>query len=363
MKTDRNNQYRRLTMKQGSSKLANNSADAAIYQGIDVPPEPLNDVVSSVQGGSVLEMHTGLYSHGRNRALHSGVVEPQPGDVAALTDHARAMARQTYRDKYDPSQNVHDAMHDAEYRRLFGQRTEAEMGEQHGAANLRDAEDKLAYTPEAGPKPHAHPLLIAAFTVGITLTVAPTLHDLLTITDDMLAWFAAILSSAFVGFMLTFAILSGRRSTWTWIGVTAGVILGLGLGAVRLSATSDATGMGIGVGLTIMEIAMVLLLEWCASGLRRKDEEWLPKHGAEMQAVAARDAAQANLSRCKETVKELDEAIAAKIALVENRHNRNIHLPELEAVAIKAVMDGYNAGIAENKGRLRGVRYPVWRTA
>jgi hypothetical protein len=328
-----------------------------------VPPSPLNDVVSPVQGGSVLEMHTGLYSHGLNRALQSGVVEEQPEDVAALTDHARAMARQTYRDKFDPSQNVHDAMHEAEYKRLFGQRTEAEMGEQHAAANLRDAEDRLADAPKAGPKPQAQPFLVAAFTVGITLTVAPTLHDLLTINDALLAWFAAILSSAFVGFMLTFAILSGRRSTWTWIGVTAGVILGLGLGAVRLSATSDAGGIGIGVGLTVMEIAMVLLLEWCASGLGKKDEEWLPKHAAEGQALAARDAAQANLSRCNEKVKELDEAIAAKIAFVENRHNRNIHLPELEAVAIKAVLDGYNAGLAENRGRLRGVRSPVRRTA
>lgn len=350
-------------MKQGSSRRANDSADAQNDESIDVPPDPLNDVVSSVQGGSVLEMHTGLYSHGRNRALRSGVVEPQPEDVAALTDHARAMARQTYRDKYDPSENVHDAMHDAEYKRLFGQRTEAEMGEQHAAANLRDAEIKLAGTPKAGTKPHVHPLLIAAFTVAITLTVAPTLHDLLTVSDDMLAWFAALLCSALVGLMLTLAILSGRRSKLEWIGVTAGVLLGLGLGAVRLSATSDAADKGIAIGLTIVEIATVLLLEWFASGLRRRDEEWLPKHADETQAVAARDAAQADLSRWKEKVEELDEAIAAKIALVENRHNRNIHLPELEAVAIKAVMDGYNAGIAENLGRLRGVRYPVRRTA
>jgi hypothetical protein len=31
-----------------------------------------------------------------------------------------------------------------------------------------------------------------------------------------------------------------------------------------------------------------------------------------------------------------------------------MHLPELEAVAVKAVLDGYNSGIAENVGRLRG---------
>jgi hypothetical protein len=81
------------------------------------------------------------------------------------------------------------------------------------------------------------------------------------------------------------------------------------------------------------------------------------QYAAELQAIAARDAASADLSRWKGRVKDLDQAITAKIELVENRHNRNIHITELESVAIKAVMDGYNAGITENIGRLRGVRY------
>jgi len=350
-------------MKDENSKRANGHLDVPAYAAVDVPREPLTDVVSPVHGGSVLEMQTGLFSLGRNRALQSGTVESRSEDETALTNHASAMAKQTYRDRYDPSANPHDAMQEAEYKRLFGQRVDAETTEQHAAANLREADNKLAVTPKAGPKPHVHPLLITAFTVAITLTVAPTLHDLIATSDDMLAWFLATLSSALVGFMVTWAILSGRRSKWEWIGVAAGVTLGLGLCAVRLSATGDAGDKGIAVGLTIVEIATVLLLEWLASGLRTRDAEWLPKHAVEVQATAARDAALADLSRWKGKVKELDEAIAVKIALVENRHNRNIHLPELEGVAIKAVMDGYNAGITENIGILRGVRYATRRTA
>jgi hypothetical protein len=162
--------------------------------------------------------------------------------------------------------------------------------------------------------------------------------------------------------MLTWSILSGRRSKWEWIGVVAGIILGVGLGAVRLSATGDTGEKGITIGLTVVEIAIVLLLEWLASGLRARDSEWLPKHALESQAIQARDAALAELSRWEAKVKGLHEAIRTKIALVENRHNRNINLPELEAVAIKAVMDGYNAGITENIGRLRGVLSPATRT-
>jgi hypothetical protein len=345
-----------------NSKKANGHPDVP-NASVETGPEPLIDVVSGVGTDSVLEMHTGLFTHGYNRARQSGTVEQRPEDVAALTEHARAIARRTHSDKFDPSQNAHDAMHQAEYERLFSQRVEAETTEQHAAANLRDAEIALAGTPKAGPKPQVHPWLIAAFTIVITVTVAPTLHDLFATGDDLLAWFFATLSSVLLGFMLTWAILSGRRSPLEWIGVASGVILGVGLGAIRLSATGDAGEKGIAIGLTIVEIATVLLLEWLASGLRRRDNEWLPLHTAETQATAARDAAQTDLLRWKAKLKELNAGIASKIALVEKRHNRNINLPELEAVAIKAVVDGYNAGIAENIGIIRGVRSPLRRTA
>ena len=324
----------------------------------NTPPDPLNGVLSTAQGGSVFEMQTGLFNLARNRALHSGTTEPQPQDILALTDHARAMAKQTYRDKYDPSQNVHDAMHETEYRRDLAQREEAEKAEQHAAANLRDAELNLARTPKAGPKPRVHPSLVAAFIVAITITVAPTLHDsiFLTIGDDLLNWFGSCLSAAFVGVMLTLAILSGRRTKWTWVGLAAGVTLGVGLGAVRLSAANGAGEAMVAMGLTVMEIAAVLLLEWLASGLRTSEAEWLPIHKKETEALAERDATHADLARWQARVKELDDSITGKIALVADRYNRNIHLPELEAVAIKAVLDGYNAGISQNIGRLRGVK-------
>jgi hypothetical protein len=200
-------------------------------------------------------------------------------------------------------------------------------------------------------------VLVAAFIVAITLTVAPTLHDamFLTLGDDLLAWFFSSLCAAFVGAMLTLAILTGRSTIWTWVGVGAGVIFGIGLGAVRLARAEGFGDVVMGIGLTIVEIAAVILLEWLASGLRESEAAWDVKHAAESQAIAHVDVAKADLTRWQARIKELGEAIASKIALVEDRHNRNIHIAELEAVAIKAVLDGYYAGIAENVGRIRGV--------
>ncbi len=321
-------------------------------------PHPLDNVVvaETPANEAILGMRTGLFELGRNRALLSGTTVPVPEDARALENHARAMARDTYREVFDPKQHAHDRMRLAEYENQVSQREEAQIGEAHATANLRDEETKLAKTPKAGEKPRAKGWLVAAFIVAITITVAPTLHDFFfhTIADDLLVWFAATTSAAFVACMLTLAILSGRRSTWTWIGGVAGILLGLGLGAVRLSAAEGPAEMLFGVGLTVIEIAAVLLLEWLASGLRNSEDRWLPLKTTEDQAIAARETALADLTRWQSRIKELNQAIAQKIAYVEDRFNRNLHLPELEAVAIKAVLDGYNAGITENVGRLRG---------
>ena len=131
--------------------------------------------------------------------------------------------------------------------------------------------------------------------------------------------------------------------------------MGLGLGAVRLSSAEGVGEVLFALGLTIVEIAAVVLLEWLASGLRNSEAEWSVRQAAEGEAIAARDSARAELTRWETRLRELNDAIQSKIAFVEDRHNRNVHIQELEAVGIKAVLDGYNAGISENVGRIRGV--------
>jgi len=152
--------------------------------------------------------------------------------------------------------------------------------------------------------------------------------------------------------MLTLAILSGRRTSWTWIGTAAGLLLGIGLGAARLSSAEGTSEKVFAIGLTVVEIAEVLLLEWLASGLRNGEHNWDLLKLAEDEASRTCNAERDALSRWQALLHEVDQAISNKIDYVEDR---SIDLPELEAVAVKAVMDGYNAGIAENVGRLRGV--------
>lgn len=247
-------------------------------------------------------------------------------------------------------------MHQDEYERLVDLRDEIDKGIGTAQANVHEADRGLALTPKAGPKPEVNLWLATAFVVAIAITVAPTLHDYLffTIPDEMLAWFCSSVCAAFVASMLTFAILSGRRSKVMWAGLAAGVVLGLGLGALRLSSANGVTEVLFAIGLTIVELAAVLLLEWLASGLRAREDEWQGIKLAEEKAIACRDTELADLERRKTKLQEVSTSIRQKIAHVEDRAHRDLRLPELEAVAIKTVLDGYNAGIAENVGRQRG---------
>lgn len=322
-------------------------------------PHPLDNVLSpDPQGGPILQVLTGLFELGRNRSRQSGAVASASEDLQSLEDHARSIARDTYRDHFDPDINAHDKMHQAEYDRLLGLRDETEKGVAHATANLHDAERVLAQTPKSGPKPAVGGWLMTAFIVAITVTVAPTLHDFLffTVPDQMLAWFSSSLCAGFIASMLTLAILSGRQTKWTWAGVVAGIVVGLGLGALRLSSAQGPAEVLFAVGLTIVEVSAVLLLEWLASGLRAREAEWQVLKLTEDKATAARAAELADLERRQKQLEQINDSSGQKIAYVEDRAHRCVHLPELEAVAIKAVLDGYNAGINENLGRIRGVK-------
>jgi len=316
------------------------------------------DTSATNRSGAVLVMQTGLFNFGRERALKSGITASRQEDLEPLENHARATARDTYREQFDPTKNRHDAMHQAEYERALKQRGEAEHCVLQGSANLRESERALAEAPKAGPKPAYQLWLPLCFVVVISLTVAPTLHDQVfhSVEDEVLRWIFSALIGAFFGGMLTWAILGGRNWKWAWLGSIGGLVLGIGLLALRLSSTEGHDETMFGVGLTIIEMAAVILLEFIARSLHASEIDWGSRKTVEDMFTAKRDADQVDLDRWKKVVSEKHNAVLEKIALVEDRHNRHIGIAELEELAVRAVRDGYAQGIAENLGRLSGVR-------
>ena len=119
---------------------------------------PLDGVTSkSAEGSVVLRLEAGLFELGRNRARDCGAINPNPEDLQSLEEHARAIARQTYQESFDPSKHAHDKVRDDEYRNQVAGRNELQQGTAHARANLRDAETALAKAPKAGARPVPNP--------------------------------------------------------------------------------------------------------------------------------------------------------------------------------------------------------------
>src|SRR5437879_260881 len=86
----------------------------------------------------ILIMQSSLFEHGQHRALKSGSLETKEEDRAALEEHARAIAKETYRDPFDPASHPHDEVRYSEYQKKIADRKEAEDAAKYAAENLRD---------------------------------------------------------------------------------------------------------------------------------------------------------------------------------------------------------------------------------
>src|SRR5437016_2539556 len=125
----------------------------------------------------ILRMQISLFEHGYERAVKSGAVKPDEEGVVALKEHASTIARETYRELYDPNRNPHDHPRDEEYRKKLEDRKEAELALKYATEELRDKEEEAAKARCEEEKPRPSSLLAAAGVIVTAITVAPTLHD------------------------------------------------------------------------------------------------------------------------------------------------------------------------------------------
>src|SRR5438093_10475315 len=94
------------------------------------------------------------------------------------------------------------------------------------------------------------------------------------------------------------------------------------------------------------------MAEWLAAGLRPGYVEWTENQSAYSQATAELEAARAEQERRENRLAQLNEKISSHINYVEDLSLRNINLQHLIEISVRAVLDGYNKGLALNKGRV-----------
>jgi len=308
--------------------------------------------------GPVMRLQVSLFELGRQRAISSGALKPKEEDLKTLREHAEAMARETRRELYNPVKRHEHRLREDEHQKVLSDRSHAEDALKFAAADVRQKEEQLARLPVC-ERPKASLLLMWALVIGIAGTITPTIHDFLfsSIEDSVLAWFFAAASAGFLAAVIVWSILgsisAAGRTAANWMGLFAGLIISAGLGLLRWSSATETEEVILAVALTLLEIGLVVIAEWVASGLRHHFVEWREQQIAYDQATAAVNAARGEYERRRIALDDLNCKVRAHIEFVQDNDLRNINVNELIAAAVKAVSDGYNDGTAFNQGITR----------
>lgn len=318
--------------------------------------------------GPLIRFQSGLLAHGSERAVESGALEPRAEDLSALEEHAKAMACDAYRDKYDPAANPNDRLREDRFLHASKRRLVVAEAIEHAQVAFAQREDDLSQVPSATSKPEVAIILAFGAVLILALTVAPTLRDFLfdSLEDEVLAWTASFGAALGFGLFLAWVTLgsagaadlsetTGEKSGRNKV-LIGGAVVTVGLGVWRLSAAEAWSDYATAAALTALELGVILLLDWFASEHRKHLAAWQRRHDTRAAGEAAVAAIASDLKRRENELAKLEAEIEAHIEYVEDRTLRNLSIDELIKAATTAVRDGYNGGIAANRGRTRGGR-------
>jgi hypothetical protein len=145
-----------------------------------------------------------------------------------------------------------------------------------------------------------------------------------------------------------------ERTVWSHVGLLGSVVVSVAFGIARFCGAESSAEQWFALALMLLELGIVGILEGQAVYLARRLRDWWPRFEAEQIATRRRDAAQKEVDRIQGVIDALDVKINEHFKYVEWRRPRFRSLDEAIAAAVKAVRDGYHAGIAENRGYLVG---------
>ena len=306
-----------------------------------------------------------LFEKGRQRARLSCADKRLPEDLQVLEEFARATALDIHTDPYDPdnNENGQDRLREEKFqKRLKGREFVAKALTDNARPRVREQEAKLAGKKRNIRKPTISNVITVSAVLVISLSVAPTLHDrfFFDLEDALLAWAISITGACFIATFITWSLTgaidaTGKRSNTNLGGLIAGIGISIGTGVLRISDAQTSNEYIFAFALTLLEIFTVCFLEWHAIGLRSNYREWLEYVQEIDKETAELEAAQADLDRWEKELALINEDIENHIAHVEERWIRHHKVADLELLAVKTIIDGYDQGIAEIKGRRYGL--------
>jgi hypothetical protein len=313
-------------------------------------------------------MQTGLKDFAKNRIVKGGYIDLDESVLQFLEEHARAIAEQTYQPAFDPEKFQHDKLRDEENKR---NRKEVEFQREavkHGEIELNLREDACGKAKAKIPARPEFPVLTAVFgTLVITATVAVTVHDVIFYRiGTVWGWTFSILTGLAWGAFIVFSILDSggahyndnneKSSNRSRMGLIGGIGMSVALGLIRLMHSFSLRGVIAALAFTALEIFICFLLEHVNQRHAMREQKFAEESTAAQEAAELVEATRNTLKRRYERIAEHEDTIRNHAHYVEERHHRSTQKELLVASAIKAVRDGAAEGLAENRGKILGLK-------
>lgn len=303
-----------------------------------------------------LQLHDECFKVGFETARSSLSEQVKPDDEAGVERLCRAMGRETYRELFDPINDVHDKKVDDENRRNEQGRDKLDEQNDYAAKAVRTVKREKAELPPAEkPKIPLTIMFLAALLVAASLS--PTFSDFFffTVADDSLRWFYSVGAGALIGFMISWAALryvdvrAENNASRLLNGFLIGAfLLALALGGIRLANAATDTAKYFALALTGMELAIFVILEFLARGFRAAFRQYQEREDAHSSADRKIEAATEHHADilAQRTAKQAE--IDAHHEYVEWRKICHDNIDRIEEAAAESGRAGYRGGIAEN---------------
>ncbi len=304
---------------------------------------------------------SGLYNLGRDCAIKAGITTVTDEFLRPLQEHARGIAREYARAKFDPEKHLHDRMEFDEYQRNLKLREDARLGEDHSVARLRESQAILDSTKRVGERPERPTILLILAMAMIAVSLSATAHDRLmpASMDPLLSMVLSILIGGLLAAAPVYAIFHGRSSRTRWIGIIIGAMLAVGLFAVRVAGAESASEYLYSAGWSVVEIVGVLLAEHFSQAHRKTEEIWEEGHHQEVAALAAVASANDDVARWRNRMSAAQRELDRVTDIVTDRNSRALRVGDIEQFAVNTITDGVNAGALHNRGVILGITAPV----
>lgn len=306
-----------------------------------------------------------LHQRGRERAIASHALEPQPEDLEHLGHEAEAQVLDFCRAAFDPQNNRPDRWRADNFDLHWKERARADTAIKFAHADVGDAKLKLAALQHGNTMPQWPLVITVAAVILLSILAGMTLHDFLApaFHDEVVSWTLSLLGGGCFALFLTVGIvatsslggnLSQHNKAAGHLMLAGGVGLALSLGALRIAQDRSSSSIIIAAALTGLEICCLLYLKGVGAQLHNAFQSWHSRQTELASAQANLDAQRAKLARWEHEFARIEQQLGEIVLYVEERAQRQGDPAELKAAAVHAIHDGYFAGLAANHHRVFG---------